>query len=138
MWSGANVIHYHLELALAATADRVRVCAVGHGQAGSHWRPRRCAAGLMAMCTGKTTLLMALQQPRAKTLESPQSSNTVAFAELVLDKGGRATKVRHPAWKIWKAPPKTPAALADGRLRLLLVDMPGQLQCVERVGMQAG
>ena len=135
MWSGANVIHYHLELALAATADRVRVCAVGHGQAGSHWRPRRCAAGLMAMCTGKTTLLRALQQPQAKTLESPQSSNTVAFAELVLDKGGRATQVQRPAWKIWK--PKCLTEF-DGRLRLLLVDMPGQLQCVERVGMQAG
>ena len=72
----------------------------------------------MAMCTGKTTLLRALQQPRAETLESPQSSNTVAFAELVLDKGGRATQVKHPKWKFWKAQPNN---LADGRLRLLLV-----------------
>jgi hypothetical protein len=76
---------------------------------------------------------MALQQPQAKTLESPQSSHSVAFTELVLEQGGRASKVqvqRPAAWMFWKSQPKYPVPLADGRLRLLLVDMPGQLQYV--------
>ncbi len=76
------------------------------------------------LCAGKTTFLQALKQ-QVGEVSAPLSSNNVSFDELVLDDGGRATQVQLPKWQAAKSSFKSHL---DGRLRLLTVDMPGQLQ----------